>query len=78
MPEGFTVSSTILDFLTWPLFFKIDTVFMLLQEVEVYKEHVLAQQLMEQILNFVDKKGNTVLQLGAIVKVLNVKGLMNV
>ena len=42
---------------------------MLLQEVEVYKEHVLAQQLLEQILAFVDKKGNTVLQLGAIVKV---------
>ena len=46
---------------------------MLLQEVEVYKEHVLAQQVMEQILNFVDEKGNTVLQLGAIVKVIKKK-----
>ena len=40
-----------------------------MQEVEAYKEYFIAHQLLEQILNFVDEKGNTVLQLGAIVKI---------
>ena len=40
-----------------------------MQEVEAYKEYFIVHQLLEQILNFVDEKGNTVLQLGAIVKI---------
>ena len=48
---------------------QIDTIGMLLQDLEKYQDHSYTALLQDQVLDFVDGFGNNFLQLGAIVKI---------
>lgn len=51
------------------LHIQIDTIGMILQDLEKYQDHSYSVFLQDQVLDFVDGFGNNFLQLGAIVKI---------